>query len=487
MEKIFRLVGENGLFKYGHGTRIRKQDSLPGDIPLITAGSMNNGINRYIKKPIKNKIFNDCITIDMFGNVFYQKGKFVCDDNIYPIWPIKNEKIGLFLSTIISKKLKNNYQNQFREKILKKFEILLPVDKNGNPDWEYMEKSVKELEKSVKEKLKLSIPQLDEIDTNDWKEFKISDILTRIKIKSISSVIKKFNPGAINVIGNTQLNNGIIKSLNVTEEIYIHDKNSLSYGAKGGKFFYQKEKWASTDHVHMFKCKFINEINAQFLCTVINKLIEAKGGWSTSLESNIIHEHILLPVDKNGNPDWEYMEKSVKELEKSVKEKLKLSIPQLDEIDTNDWKEFKISDILTRIKIKSISSVIKKFNPGAINVIGNTQLNNGIIKSLNVTEEIYIHDKNSLSYGAKGGKFFYQKEKWASTDHVHMFKCKFINEINAQFLCTVINKLIEAKGGWSTSLESNIIHEHILLPVDKNGNPDWEYMEKYMKPINEIN
>lgn len=108
---------------------------------------MNNGINRYIKKPIKNKIFNDCITIDMFGNVFYQKGKFVCDDNIYPIWPIKNEKIGLFLSTIISKKLKNNYQNQFREKILKKFEILLPVDKNGNPDWEYMEKYMEPINK----------------------------------------------------------------------------------------------------------------------------------------------------------------------------------------------------------------------------------------------------------------------------------------------------------------------------------------------------
>lgn len=70
---------------------------------------------------------------------------------------------------------------------------------------------------------------------------------------------------------------------------------------------------------------------------------------------------------------------------------------------------------------------------------------------------------------------------WASTDHVHMFASKKLNAYNSLFLCTILNKIIETKGGWSSSLESNIINESIKLPITKNNQPDWEYMEKYIK------
>lgn len=154
-------------------------------------------------------------------------------------------------------------------------------------------------------------------------------------------------------------------------------------------------------------------------------------------------------------------------------------------LNIQEWRLFKVGEVLGRNKIPSISKELRKFKNGNGNVIGNSQLNNGIIYNLEINDSKYIHSENSLSYGAKGGKFFYQKNKWASTDHVHMFVSNKLNENNQLFICTIMNKLISIKGGWCSSLESNIIDEYIKLPIDKDGAPDWKYMEDYIKQLTE--
>ena len=152
-----------------------------------------------------------------------------------------------------------------------------------------------------------------------------------------------------------------------------------------------------------------------------------------------------------------------------------------DKFDFHQWKEFKIGEVLKREKIKSISSKLRRFSVGETIVIGNSSLNNGIVKTLNINDLQYIHQPNTLSYGAKGGKFFYQFKPWASTDHVHMFTSPHLNKWNQLFLCTILNKIIEIKGGWNASLESNVISEIIKLPANEQGQPDWKYMENYIR------
>ena len=162
--------------------------------------------------------------------------------------------------------------------------------------------------------------------------------------------------------------------------------------------------------------------------------------------------------------------------------KLNININVSDvSLNITNWKEGKVSDILTRERIKSISSRIRTFYQGDIPVVTNTALNNGIDRYLEINDEKYVHSGNCLSYGAKGGKFFYQPYKWASTDHVHKFTNPNLNEYNQIFLCTILNKIIEIKGGWGASLESNILDQEIMYPVDSNGQPDWKWMEKYIK------
>ena len=145
------------LFTFEKGERLTKPDRIEGDIPLITAGENNNGVTGYISLENfenKKKIFENKITVDMFFNVFYHDYKYFSDDNIHTLIPIKfelNKYNSLFLVTILSKlKYKYAYGRQVRLMRLPFEKIKLPTDKNGGPDWQFMEDYMKSLSYSAR-------------------------------------------------------------------------------------------------------------------------------------------------------------------------------------------------------------------------------------------------------------------------------------------------------------------------------------------------
>lgn len=141
----FRLVD---LFNYTRGTRLVKSNRVKGDLPLLTAGEFNQGVKEFISNT-NQQIFSNAITIDMFCNSFVHIEKFCCDDNIL----VLNAKIPMnkyhlrFISTVINKdKSKYGYGKQYRMGSLENHSILLPIDKNGQIAFDFMESFIKELE-----------------------------------------------------------------------------------------------------------------------------------------------------------------------------------------------------------------------------------------------------------------------------------------------------------------------------------------------------
>src|SRR3989344_1704356 len=154
--KKWKWFNLGNLFTFEKGERLTKLDRISGDIPFITAGENNNGIAGFISLENfenKKKIFENKITIDMFFNVFYHDYKYFSDDNIHTLIPIKfelNKYNALFLVTVLSKlKYKYAYGRQVRLMRLPFEKIKLPVDKKGNPDWQFMENYIKSLPYSV--------------------------------------------------------------------------------------------------------------------------------------------------------------------------------------------------------------------------------------------------------------------------------------------------------------------------------------------------
>ncbi|MBR7145966.1 MAG: hypothetical protein IKD10_13645 [Lentisphaeria bacterium] len=57
-----------------------------------------------------------------------------------------NERVALFLITILRNVCKKyNYSNMCFQDKLRAKKIMLPVDKSGNPDWNFMEQFVKDM------------------------------------------------------------------------------------------------------------------------------------------------------------------------------------------------------------------------------------------------------------------------------------------------------------------------------------------------------
>lgn len=54
------------------------------------------------------------------------------------------------------------------------------------------------------------------------------------------------------------------------------------------------------------------------------------------------------------------------------------------------------------------------------------------------------------------------------------------------FLSTVIQRCVKDHFGYDNKCTwDKVKHETILLPVDKTGQPDWAYMEEYMRKMEE--
>ena len=138
------------LFEISGSTTTPKQELEKygnGEYPYITTQAIYNGIAGYYNKWTEQ---GQCLTIDsaVLGTCFYQSKNFSASDHVEILRPkfTINREIGLFLSIIINRMgniLGYAYTKKRSQTALKKEKISLPTDKDGKPDWEFMENTIK--------------------------------------------------------------------------------------------------------------------------------------------------------------------------------------------------------------------------------------------------------------------------------------------------------------------------------------------------------
>jgi type I restriction enzyme M protein len=146
----------DSLFELKRGQRLRSVDRKDGNIRYFSATSDNNGVSCFISNPLF--IEENALIFNTFGNVFYSDKIFTGSDEITILKHEKlNKRIGLFLSTTMSNQLE--YKFGFGKKAfyneVRKEKIKLPSKYNEEtseiePDWDYMESYIKDLEKELK-------------------------------------------------------------------------------------------------------------------------------------------------------------------------------------------------------------------------------------------------------------------------------------------------------------------------------------------------
>lgn len=299
------------------GAYIKKEYLRKGSVPRITVTSTNNGIDDFWETEHKNnRCFENFISVSFLGTVFYQKEQASLDMKVHCLKPINielNEHTGLFLVTAIGKSLKTStYSDQISSKVLAGLSIKLPVDETGNPDFSYMELYMKNLELAVSSSLTdLQSAKKSDIsgtlDISSWKLFQISELFNVQKGKRLTKADMK--DGKIRFIGASAINNGITAYISNDEHLHPQNTITLSYNGSIGEAFYQDEMFWASDDVNVLYPKF--EMNREMAFFII-PLLKTAGKRYAFIDKwkkeDMEKSKIPLPVDKDGNPDYKYME-----------------------------------------------------------------------------------------------------------------------------------------------------------------------------------
>lgn len=157
----------------------------------------------------------------------------------------------------------------------------------------------------------------------------------------------------------------------------------------------------------------------------------------------------------------------------------------MKQIDTKQWKEFVIKDLFT-VKRPSARSQAS-YEDGDVPFVASGNFNNGVLKYLQPKENEILDAGNCITVSPIDGSSFYQEDDFlgrggAGSSIILLYNPN-LNLYNGYFIATVIHTVCRKYAYSDMANKDTIGAEKIKLPVDKSGNPDFSYMETYMKNL----
>ena len=157
-----------------------------------------------------------------------------------------------------------------------------------------------------------------------------------------------------------------------------------------------------------------------------------------------------------------------------------------NKIDTSQWRIFKVSDVFgnpTRPNARSI----KQYELGDIPFVASGNFNNGIELYVEPKVDEQLDKGGCISISPVGGFAFFQETDFlgrgGAGSSILLLYHKNLNRFNALFLCSILSKSCEKYGYGDMCSAEKLKSELLLLPADSLGQPDWAYMENYIKQV----
>ena len=152
-------------------------------------------------------------------------------------------------------------------------------------------------------------------------------------------------------------------------------------------------------------------------------------------------------------------------------------------LDSVEWKEFRIEDIFEIKKVRG--KAIDKLEVGETPYISTSAINNGLINFVK-SDESNISSKNCISIDPIGGKAFYHGYDFVgrgfSGASINTLYNERINEYTGLFIVNCIENTSKSKASYGYLFNSNRLARGIIqLPVSEENEPNWQFMEDYIK------
>ena len=161
-------------------------------------------------------------------------------------------------------------------------------------------------------------------------------------------------------------------------------------------------------------------------------------------------------------------------------------------IFVGDWRKFKIGQLFEKLSTKFTGKsklkrdlAIKPDNVNSLSLVYAKKGNNGIMYYGNPDDfEHHDHCLSVISNGAvSAGMVYPQVDQVGVLAEAYLIKPKFkISDSSLVFLAATLQRSIyDCYDRDNLPVWSKVSRDFITLPVDSIGNPDWRYMDSYIK------
>ena len=496
------------------GKRLTKGNQQSGETPYVSSTAANNGVDNFIGNSKGIRTFENCLTLANSGSVgstFFHHYTFVASDHVTALILEKpNKYIYLFLSGIIRRlEEKYSFNREINDKRIQREKILLPVDSDGLPDWRFMEdfmkqkeqKQIVDLKDYYADKAVELMISTGSLKNTRWKSFFIGGKEGIFQIRATKSGIDKnklkvSENGKTPYITRSDMDNGI--NLFVSDEqmpkYKKDDGNVITIGLDTQTVFYQKNSFWTGQNIQVLSNDNLNYWVAMFVIPLL-KIQMKKFAWGSTGATlgRLNRTHIMLPVNSDGLPDWQFMEDFMKQIERDKiaavlsyynnslnNNSLRGGVERWTPSE-NRWAAFEIQDICEIVSGQDIYE--RERIAGNTPYITATANNNGIgyfISNQNTTLE-----KDCISVNRNGsvGYAFYHPYHALFGNDTRKLRPKYLNKYTSLFLTACIEKQ-RGKYGYGYKMGTERLKKQkILLPVNADNKPDWTNIERFMQRI----
>lgn len=153
------------------------------------------------------------------------------------------------------------------------------------------------------------------------------------------------------------------------------------------------------------------------------------------------------------------------------------------DLHDREWLAIPLSSVFS---IKSTSSGIDKnkliYQSGKYPYVTRTDTNNGINDFICEQPSYGMDTGNCITVGLDTQTAFYQENSFYTGQNIQVLRNDKLNAVNAKFLVPLIkNTLSIFSWGGNGATLTRLRRSKIMLPVDESGNPDYAFMEQYIK------
>lgn len=155
--------------------------------------------------------------------------------------------------------------------------------------------------------------------------------------------------------------------------------------------------------------------------------------------------------------------------------------PNQIELNVNLWESYELGKLFKIEKGKRLTKA--DMIEGSDNFLGAIDSNNGVRQKI-AAERLWKSNCITVNYNGSVGEAFYQSEPfWASDDVNVLYPSGWIlNKYIGLFIATVI-KAERPKFNYGRKWKKEVMKKSVIKLPTKNGEPDWDYMENYIKSL----